>query len=267
MKTSGVSFSGAATSVIIVFLLLPILVVVASSVSATGYMTFPPANISFRWFIAFLESPEWLLNLGVTFLLSLIASAISVAVGLAAALVLTRRSVPGKRGIELLILLPLIFPHVALALAILAVVNKMHLLGTFSGVLFAHILVTLPFAYRPIAASLSRLDSSAEEAAMSLGAPPWTTFRRVTLPLIRPGLIVGMLFSTIISFDELSITMFLIGPHFTTLPVKIFSELQDNASPLVAAVATILIILTTLIILLVNRFFGVELFVDSKRSA
>lgn len=267
MKTSGLSFSGSTTAIVVVFLLLPILIVIASSVSATGYMTFPPGKVSFRWFIAFLESPEWLFNLGITLVLSILASAVSVTIGLAAALVLSRRSVPGKRSIELLILLPLIFPHVALALAILAIVNKMNLLGTFSGVLFAHILVTLPFAYRPIAASLAKLDTSSEEAAMSLGAPPWTTFRRVTLPLVRPGLIVGMLFSTIISFDELSITMFLVGPNFTTLPVKIFSELQDNASPLVAAVATMLILMTTAIVVLVNRFFGVEFFVDPKRPA
>ena len=258
--------AGLFTFFVVLFLIAPILIVIGSSVSSTGYMSFPPSKPSLRWFVELLNNPEWLFGFGVTLLLAVLASTISVIVALCVALLLARRRIPARAGIELLVLLPLVFPHAALAVAVLALVRDLHLIGTFTGVLLAHILVTLPFAYRPIMASLSKLDISLEEAAMSLRATPWTTFRRVTLPLIRPGLITAMLFSVIISFDELTITMFLIGPTFTTLPVKIFSQLQDNASPIIAAVATVLIVSTATLVLIINRFFGLEFFADPEKQ-
>lgn len=100
---------------------------------------------------------------------------------------------------------------------------------------------------------------------MSLGATPWTVFRRITLPLIRPGLITAMLFCFMLSFDEATITLFLVGPNFTTLPIKIFAQLQDNASPIIAAVSTILIVLTTSIVVLMNQVFGISFYVEPER--
>ena len=254
------------TFLVVAFLIAPVLVVIGSAFSATGYMTFPPGQLSLRWFAAFFSSAEWLKTLGVTSLLSLFAAGLSVLLGFVAAFVTARRPIVGRSALEFIILLPLVFPHAALAIAILTVISALGLVGTFSGILLAHVIVTLPFAYRPIAGSLGKLDLAYEEAALSLGASPATTFRRVTLPLIRPGLITAMLFCFIISFDEATITLFLVGPQFTTLPIKIFTQLQDNSSPLVAAVSAILITLTALIVLVVHHVFGLELFVDPERS-
>jgi putative spermidine/putrescine transport system permease protein len=256
-----------ATFLVIAFLVAPIVVVVLSAFSATGYMTFPPSGLSLRWFIAFFTDAGWLATLAVTLLLSLMAALASVVLGFAAAFVMTRRRLPGHSLVEFLILLPLVFPHAALAVAILAVVSTFGLVGTFAGILMAHVVITLPFAYRPISGSLSQLDIAHEEAALSLGATPWTTFRRVTLPLVAPGLVTALLFCFVISFDEATITLFLVGPEFTTLPIKIFSQLQDNANPLVAAVSTLLILFTTFIVVLVERVFGLELFVEPGRGA
>lgn len=257
---------GLVTLAVVTFMLAPILVVVGSAFSGTGYMTFPPGSFSIRWFAAFLSNADWLRTLGITLLLSFLAASLSLVLGFAAAFVTIRRPMRARPVLDLLILLPLVFPHAALAIAILAVVSAFGLIGTFAGILLAHVVVTLPYAYRPIAASLAKLDVAMEEAALSLGARPWTTFRRVTLPLVRPGLITAMLFCFIISFDETTVTLFLVGPSFTTLPIKIFSQLQDNASPLIAAVSTVLIGLTAAIILIVNRVFGLELFVEPEAA-
>lgn len=259
------SVLGVTTALVVLFMLAPLIVVIMSAFSATGYMTFPPGTLSLRWFVACLTDPDWLITFLITALLSFIAACGSVLLGFLTALVATRRAKRSRGFIEFLILLPVAFPHAALAVAILAVVSTFGLVGTFAGVLLAHVMISLPFAYRPIAASFAKLDIANEEAAMSLGATPWTVFRRVTLPLIRPGLITAMLFCFMLSFDEVTITLFLVGPNFTTLPIKIFAQLQDNASPIIAAVSTILIILTTSIVLLMNRVFGLELYVEPER--
>jgi len=246
------------------FLSAPLVIIFGSAVSRTGYMSFPPSSFTLRWILEFLTSAEWLGVLGISLVLAILAALASTIASVGAGLYVTRRLRWGKGAVELAILLPLIFPHAALAVAIFSVVRELNLIGTFAGILIAHVIVTLPFAYRPISTSLSKLDPSIEEAAMSLRAPPWTTFRKVTLPRLRPGIVTAMLFSTIISFDELSVTMFLVGPNFTTLPAKIFSEVQDNASPLVAAVASFLVIATAMVILVVKKFFGLQFFVDPE---
>jgi putative spermidine/putrescine transport system permease protein len=254
------------TVLVVIYTLAPILVVVASAFSPTGYMSFPPESPSLRWFSAFLSDVEWMQTLLVTAILALSAALLSVLLGFSVALVAVRKSRKSRSVIEFLVLLPLVFPHAALAIAVLSVVASFNLLGTFTGVLFAHLVLTLPYAYRPIATSLEKLDISNEEAAMSLGASPITVFRRVTLPLVRPGLITAMLFCFILSFDESTVTLFLVGPNFITLPIKIFSQLQDNASPIVGAVSVFMIALTGLAVLVINWVFGLELFVQHDRK-
>jgi putative spermidine/putrescine transport system permease protein len=253
------------TIVVFIFLLAPLVIVVLSSFSASGYMTFPPSSLSLRWFEDFFNDPDWMSTLGVTVVLSTLAAFAGVALSFCTALFVVRKRTPLNGGVEFLILLPLVFPHAALAIAMWSIVLKLGLLGTFLGVMLAHAIITLPYAYRPIIASLRKLDLSAEEAAMSLGAAPLTVFRRVTLPLVRPGLITAFLFCFIISFDEATVTLFLVGPNFTTLPIKIFSAIQDNASPIVAAISTLLIVFTATVVIGLDRLVGLELFVDPER--
>src|SRR3546814_5158322 len=137
---------------------------------------------------------------------------------------LTRLKFRGKSAVEFGILSPLILPHAALALALYSVVYSLDALGSFRGVLFGHIVVTLPFAFGPVFAAMNRYDPALDEAGMSLGAKPGYVFRHITVPVLRPGIAAGFLFAFILSFDEVTVTMFLKGPLFTTLPVQIFSE-------------------------------------------
>jgi putative spermidine/putrescine transport system permease protein len=127
-----------------------------------------------------------------------------------------------------------------------------------------HIILCGPFAYRPIAVALQKIDGSMPEAAMSLGAREGAVFRRVILPLMKPGIVTALLFTFIISFDEVTVTLFLVSPDVTTLPVMIWGHIRDSADPVVAAISTLLILMTAIIVLAVERLVGLQMFVNPE---
>ncbi len=249
------------------FLILPapVIVVVAASLSSVGYIRFPPGDLSLRWYAEFLSDQRWLDALVTSVLLALVGAVVTTTVSVMAALAVARKSSRWSALFEATVLAPLIFPHAALGMAMVALAATFHVYGTFAGLVLTHCIVTLPFAYRPIAASLRKLDVSLEEAAMSLGSRPWNTFFTVVLPMIRPGIVTSLLFSFIISFDEVTITMFLVGPEVTTLPVAIYSYIQESGKPVVAAISSALVATTLLFVLILERFVGLELFVEAER--
>lgn len=250
---------------VLLFLPAPIVIVVMSSFTARGYISFPPGELSLRWYAEFLASTDWLLSLVVSLVLAALAAVFSTLIAFLGALVFTRKRFPGAAGFETLVLLPLIFPHAALGVVMLGMAGLFGWTGRFPGLLLAHVIMTVPYAWRPIVSSLRKLDLSTEEAAMSLGARPLHVFRRVTLPLLRPGLVTALLFTFIISFDEVTVSLFLVGPDVTTLPVRIFAHIQDSGSPVIAAISTVLVALTVLVVLLLDRLIGLELFVESEQ--
>jgi len=247
---------------VLAFLALPIVVVVIASFSPTGNMRVPLEPFSLSGYRAFLSDGKWWEAIAVSAALGACGALISTIVATLAALVNARYDYPGKALLEAGILAPLVFPHAALALALYGVALQIDLLGTVWGVFLAHLIITLPFAYRPISAAMHKFDRSMEEAAMSLGAAGPYVFRRVTVPVLRPGIVTALLFSFIISFDEATVTMFLKGPEFNTLPVLIFAEVQEGSALAVPAISTVLIALTFLFIWLVERTVGLQVFVD-----
>jgi putative spermidine/putrescine transport system permease protein len=249
------------------FIALPIVVVLAASLTPRGYLEFPPQGLSFRWYIAMLTDPAWLSAFGTSVLLALLSALATTAACFAAALVATRRRFMLSGLFETAMLSPLILPHAALSVALLSVALTLGVRGEFLGLLVAHIILTLPFAYRPMVNGLRQLDLALEEAAMTLGATPGMVFRRVTIPLMKPAIVSAFLFSFIISFDEVTVSLFLIGPDITTLPVKIFTHIQESASPVVAAVSTVLILLTLGLVLAIERIIGLQVFVNTRGGA
>ena len=135
-------------------------------------------------------------------------------------------------------------------------------LGTFTGLVLVHCILTVPYAYRPVAAALRKADPALEEAAASLGSRPWRTFWLVSLPAVRPGLVTSLLFSFIISFDEVTVTLFLVGPFVMTLPVQVFSEVLESASPIIAAVSATLVLFTSAMVFILDRVIGIQFFVE-----
>ncbi len=246
------------------FLSAPILVVVAASFSQLGDVRIPFGPVTLSAYAEFLSSPKWIRAVGISTLIAVLSAAITSAIAVMVAVPMTRLRFRGKPVAELAILSPLILPHAALALALYSVIYAFGILGSFRGVLLGHIVATLPFAFGPIYAAMHRYDQAFDEAAMSLGARPWYVFLHVTVPVLRPGIAAGFLFAFIMSFDEVTVTMFLKGPLFTTLPVQIFSEVQEGSARIVPAVSTSLIAVTIAFIFLIKRLIGLDVFIDKN---
>lgn len=224
------------------FLLAPIIIVICSSVTSTGLFTWPLDTLTLRWYGDFFSDQRWLDALFTSTVIGLVAAIASTLCAISATLVMARHQFFGRNLLQAAMMLPLIFPHAATGLAFLGLLNSTGLLGTYAGIALAHVIITLPFAFRPTFDSMRQLDPSMFEAATLLGASPLQIFTKVTLPLIKPGVATSLLFCFLISFDETTITLFLVGTKINTLPVKILTDIQESASPVVSAVSTLLII-------------------------
>ena len=266
LRRPGALSSIVATAVLL-FLPAPILIVVASSFTASGFISFPPPALSLRWYMRFLGDPDWLRALLASTLLAVAASVLSVVAAFVVAWAAERWYPRLRPVLETCVMLPLVLPQAALGMLVLSVGRVARAGGqAFAGILLAHLLVTLPYAYRPLVTGVASLDRAQEEAAQNLGATPAVVFRRVTLPGMRSAVASALLFCFIISFDEATVTLFLVGPDATTLPIRIFNTLQDNADPVVAAISTLLIAVTVVIVLVVGRIAGLLTFVRAESA-
>ena len=245
----------------IVAIFLPLVLTVYLSVFDETLITFPPKGYTLRWFGGII--PTFGAALQTSFLTAIVATCISVAVGVPAAIALTRYKFWGRGAISTLLLAPLTIPGVAIGLAIfvLAVLieerTEWALSGSTGLLVAAHALITLPWVVRLCLAALANNDSAAEEAAASLGASPARVIWRVTLPAMRGGIVAGALFAFIVSFENLEMTLFLTAPGMTTLPISVLSYLQYHIDPLVAAVAVAQVVLVGGALLLLDRFVPV----------
>ena len=255
----------AVNALILLFLPLPLLVVASISISPNRFLAFPPTGFTLSWYGQFFASADWMQAFGISLVIAVAAAIVSTGAAIGAALALERSGGRVRGTADLLILLPLIFPHAAIGVAIFGFISSTALLrGTYLGIAVAHVILCVPFAYRPIAAAFSKLDRSLAEAAMNLGAREGEILRRITLPMLRPGIVSALLFTFIISFDEITVTMFLVGPNITTLPFQIYARLEQNADPVVAAVSTLLVLLTLGLVLLLQSTVGLDLFVSME---
>lgn len=239
-----------------VFLALPIAIVIPSAFGEGGDLSFPPRGFSLKWFGAILERPELMAAAANSAAIALVATAVSLVVGTLSAVALRRYSFPGRGALMTLFMAPLVFPAIVLAAAIAMVLAPLGLIRTFQGLVLAHIVVVLPYVVRTVSATLAEVDRAWEEAALTLGASPWQGFRTITLPLLRPGLVAGATFSLIISFDEFTISLFLVGSGMMTLPIEMYNYAEFSLDPTLAAVSTLLILLTTAAVLAVERTVG-----------
>jgi putative spermidine/putrescine transport system permease protein len=153
---------------------------------------------------------------------------------------------------------PLMIPHVVLGIAFLRFFTTIGIGGTFIGLVLSHIVIVMPFALRLVLAAATGMDRAVEHAAVSLGASPFTMFRRVTLPLILPGVVSGWVLAFITSFDEVTMTVFIASPSTITLPVRMFLYIQDNIDPLVTSVSATLIFLTVIVMVILDRLYGLD---------
>jgi putative spermidine/putrescine transport system permease protein len=229
---------------ILAVMIAPIFVVVLLSFSSASYLTFPPPAFGVRWYREYLGSRDWL---AATWLSLEVAGAVvvlSTVLGTAATLGLAKLPRMARTLATGLILSPLIMPVIIVAIGVYYAFARYGLVGTPLGLILAHTCLAVPFVVTSVGASLSGFDRRLEMAALSLGATPFGTFRQVTLPLIRPGVIVGALFAFITSFDELVVALFLSGANAVTLPRRMWEDLRYALDPTIAAVSTLTILVT-----------------------
>lgn len=244
-----------------VYLLAPILIIIPISFSEPAYVVFPPIGFSFRWYLHFFSLDRMTDALWLSLCLGIVVSLVSTTIGTLASYALVRYWFRGREALRTLFTAPLTVPGVVLGIALLIFISRTPLVMTFWSLFFAHVVITIPYVIRVVVATMLGFDRELENAAASLGANPFATFRTVTLPLIKPGIIAGAIFAFVMSFDELVVSMFLVGPGLTTLPVQIFNYVEFASDPMIAAVSVLLVLFTTIAVLILDRLVGFTQFV------
>lgn len=243
--------------IVYVLILAPIVIVLALAFSADSFIVFPPSGYSLRWFEQLATNEPLLRALLLSAQIACIVMVLSLLVGVPAALALAKGSFPGQEVLKGFFIAPLLLPTLIIGLALLLFFTPLRLTATLPGLVLGHMIVTLPFVIRMMTTAFSTLPDEIEAAAATLGATPFRVVRRVTLPLVTPGLIACAALSFLLSFDETVISLFIAGTSNPTLPVEMVRYVEARTDPLVAALSVILVIATLIIVILVERLVGV----------
>ncbi len=245
-------------AVFVAFIMTPIVVVMLVSVTTRSYLALPWDGISLRWYGELLHNRDFIASLWVSLRLALVAASAAVLISLPAAFAIARHNFPGRGALSAFLLSPLMIPAVVLGIAFLRFLTLTGLSGTFLSLALCHVVLVTPFVLRLLLASLAGFDRQVERAAVSLGAGRITLLRRITLPLLLPGIAGGWVLAFITSLDDLTVTIFVAPPELTTLPVRVFNYIDQMTDPLVAAVSTALIVVTGGLMLLLDRVYGLD---------
>lgn len=249
-----------ALTLIYAFILCPLVFVVWLSFFKDAILSFPPHGYTLSWYVNAWGNSAFSDGFILSVKLATVAAAISVALGVPAAIGLQRIGFRGAGATSTLLLAPLVVPGIVSGIALYLLYLRLSdwlgfdIAGTTLGLICAHVCLTLPWTVRLVSASLIGQDISIEEAARNLGAGPLRAFWRVTLPMLRPAIVASALFSFIISFENLDVSLLLVGPGNTTLPIAIMQYLEFNLDPTIAAVSAMQILLLGIVMLITNRF-------------
>jgi putative spermidine/putrescine transport system permease protein len=248
------------TTLLVVFLIAPMIIVLIISFSAAQFLTFPPPGYSLQWYRKLFGDPAWVDSLTASIQIVVPTGILAMTLGTAAALGLSRSNIPGKRIVFGLLMSPIIVPVIIIAAAVYGVFQIWSLNGTLTGFILAHTMLTVPYVVSTVFASLQMVDEQYENAALTLGASPWIVFWRVVFPLILPGVLSGLLFAMVISFDELVVSLFIGSPTFRPVAVQMWSDVLGDVDPTIAAVGTLLFLFSLLILLVeaVTRHAGIR---------
>ena len=241
---------------VLLFLLLPILAIVPLSFSNSSFLAYPIAGWSLQWYENLFTSPDWVRAAKNSFIVAPAATLIATVLGTLAAVGLARGDFPGKGVLMSLLIAPMVVPVVVVAVACYLFFARLGLADTYIGLIVVHAALGAPFVVTTVLATLQGFNHNLVRASASLGAGPLTTFFRVTLPVIAPGVISGALFAFATSFDEVVVTLFIAGPEQSTLPRQMFTGIRENINPTIAAAATLLILFTTALMLALEWLRG-----------
>jgi len=257
-------------ALVFIFLILPLVAVVLSSVSASPVMVFPPSGFTLD---AYNHIPSEFADAARVSLIAAFGTAfIAAVIGTPTALALVRGRFPGRSVVNALCLSPLTIPSLVFAVAAFQFTTTVWRLtgvaldDTIPGLILAQSALAIPFVIRAVVAAQANFDGTLEEASLNLGASPLYTFFKVTLPLLLPGIVSGTVFAFLMSFDDVTIALFIGGANVTTLPVKIFTSIEFSLDVWVMAVASIVILISLLLLIVVDRLIGFDKFYGTARA-
>lgn len=243
---------------VLLFMTLPTVVVIVASVNPTAILSFPPNGLSLRWYENALTYPQFRKAAVNSLIVTAASALVALPLGTAAALALVRHRPRGAALLNSVILSPLVIPGVAAGLGFLILAARLGLLQSRILLIVAHVVVVLPFVVRSVTVSVANLDPMLERAAASLGANPWRTFSRVTLPLLRPGLFAALLFAVIVSLNEFVVSLFITNRVTEILPVAMFTYVVNYTDPTMAALSTLFIAATFVAVFVADRFLDLS---------
>jgi putative spermidine/putrescine transport system permease protein len=241
------------------FLMIPVLVIIPLSFNVEPYFSFTsgmlmldPDAYSTRWYASVFADANWRLSIKNSFIIGIASAITATGLGTVAAVGLSSPHMPYKRLITAVLLSPMIVPLVIIAAGMFFFYSKFDLVGSYTGMIIAHAALGIPFVIITVTSTLAGFDRSLYNAAVGMGASPLRAFREIVVPLIRPGVISGALFAFVTSFDEVVVVLFLGGPEQRTIPRQMFSGLREQINPSILAVATMLIVLSILMLVTIE---------------
>ncbi|MEG0859892.1 MAG: ABC transporter permease [Pseudomonas sp.] len=243
---------------VVVFMLAPLVVVCLVAFTPENTLSLPTAGFSLRWFEAVFERADFIESFKNSLVLAFLSATFATLIAVPAGLAITRYQFPGRDFFNVLFLSPIIIPHLVLGVALLRLFALLGVNGSFSWLVFAHVVVIVPYVLRLVIAAAIGIDRSAEQAAESLGASRFTLFRKITLPMILPGVAGGWLLAFINSFDEVTLSIFVTSPATQTLPVRMYVYATESIDPMMAAVSALVIALTATTMILLDRVYGLD---------
>lgn len=235
--------------IVAVWLLAPLVVVVVISFSSAPFLQFPPPGFSMRWYDQLFSTPAWTNSLLVSVEIMVPAAVLATVAGTAASYALVRGRLPGANLIMACLMLPLIVPGMITAAALFGVYRGLGLNGTLTGLIIGHTVLCLPYVVATVTSALRVQDERLEQAAATLGAPPWAAFRHVTLPLILPAVLSSLLVAMILTFDELIVSLFVSSARVRPVAVQMWSNLLGDFDPTISAIASVCFLLALLVLL------------------
>ncbi|GAB3627568.1 polyamine ABC transporter permease [Pandoraea terrae] len=234
---------------VLLFLILPVLVVMPLSFNSQPYFTYPMPGLSLRWYSEFIDSPDWMLALQNTVIVGVASTALATALGVLASLGLMNPKLKGKSLITGILVSPMIVPLIITAVGVYFAFSPLGLTSSLLGLTLSHAALGVPFVVVTVTATLAGFNEALTRAGRSLGASSMRVFFEVKLPIIAPGVVSGALFAFATSFDEIVVALFLTGPDQRTVPRQMWSGIREQLSPTILAVATVLVITSTLLLI------------------
>jgi len=241
-----------------VFIFAPLVVVVIVSLNGGTVASLPVESWSLRWYVKAFETAAFVNALKTSVWLAVASTLIAAPLALSAALAIARADFPGREQLEAFLMAPILVPGIVIGIALLLSASVLQVRDAPLRLLVAHVLIAFPYCLRTVYASLARLDPVLIDGAMTLGANRWRAFWHITLPLVRPGLVAGMIFAFLQSFGDVPISLFLTDARNSTLPLTIMSYLEYSVDPTVAAMSSLVTIGSLILAVGLERLAGLR---------